>query len=527
MPRKNRVGAIDCETDPFLFDRIPEPFSWGLVMDDGSRYLTWGKRCTRKIVDILLELPPCKVYAHNGGKFDFHFLLPYINIDQDIKIINGRFATIKIGDVELIDSFLLMPFALAKFRKTEIDYKLFEADVRNKHKKTIQAYQLDDCFDLLDLITGFKKIVGNKLTIGGAAFHQLKKLGYPIPELSEGHDTNFRRFYYGGRTEVFEGGDFNGNFDFYDINSAYPYAMMFPHPIGPMYTMIKRLPALSKLGPQFFIVDAYSNGALPYRDKDKLTFPRDELLRTYYVTGWEIKAGIETNTIIIDKIHTIFKPAITTDFKLYVDKFHELKQEADAKDDKIGRLAYKYLLNSGYGKYATDPRKFKNYRFSVLGDFIPDMTLEGDYGDLTLWSESTYNGEGFFDVAVSASITGFVRAYLWRAICASKRPLYCDTDSLLCAKFGGKKGANLGDWEKEATITRAYIAGKKLYGFYSKEAFKNNEEKGWKIASKGARLSLSEIRQVCKGKTILWKNDAPSFHIKKAPDFIKRKIKST
>ena len=142
MPRKNRVGAIDCETDPFLFDRIPEPFSWGLVMDDGSRYLTWGKRCTRKIVDILLELPPCKVYAHNGGKFDFHFLLPYINIDQDIKIINGRFATIKIGDVELIDSFLLMPFALAKFRKTEIDYKLFEADVRNKHKKTIQATSL-------------------------------------------------------------------------------------------------------------------------------------------------------------------------------------------------------------------------------------------------------------------------------------------------------------------------------------------------------------------------------------------------
>ena len=45
----------------------------------------------------------------------------------------------------------------------------------------------------------------------------------------------------------------------------------------------------------------------------------------------------------------------------------------------------------------------------------------------------------FFNLATAASITGFVRAKLWRAICECDRPFYCDTDSLIVNMKGASR----------------------------------------------------------------------------------------
>ena len=172
--RKNRrrIGTLDFETDPFKAGRVPRPFAAGVYFNETEKTIIWGLGCETVLADYLREMPDCDLYAHNGGKFDFFYLIPYAN-KGDIKIINGRIVSMQIGNVKLIDSYPLMPFPLAAYRKTKIDYKLFEENRREKHKDKIISYLIDDCRDLFNLITGFKNIVGNKLTSGRQRWRKL------------------------------------------------------------------------------------------------------------------------------------------------------------------------------------------------------------------------------------------------------------------------------------------------------------------------------------------------------------------
>lgn len=512
--RKLPEGVLDSETDPFIFERIPEPFAWGLYID-GAYYQTWGINCTRDIVDIIRDFPECILYAHNGGKFDFHFLLPYADTGS-IKIINGRIAKFNIGGVTLIDSYLLMPFALGQYQKVTIDYEKFEETVRELHKKEITHYLQHDCLFLYDLLKGFKKIVGNKLTIGGAAFQQMKALGIKIEKLGQAHDVEFRKFYFGGRVQAFKPGSHYKTINIIDIKSAYPTAMQHDHAAGLQYVNKSELP--DKAGPWFALIDADSRGALPLRnEKGGLDFPNG--INTFYATGWEIIAGIETGTLDVLEVYNVWIPLERINFNEYVNKYYNLRKQAKADGDKIKTLAYKYLLNSGYGKFATDPAKFKDYE---LIDYEDNLCGDGfshviDYGAISLWERDAFDENGFFDVATAASITGWVRAYLWRSICACDGVYYCDTDSIFCDSHSVDIGPDLGQWEVEGVASELHIAGKKLYA----AKLPGN----WKIASKGARLTEQEIIAICAGNTVKWQNAAPTYSISKGVNFTQRNIK--
>ena len=68
-----RIATIDAETDPFKKGRVPKPFLWGWF--DGKDYREFTD--TRKAV-AFIKKQNCICYAHNGGKFDFHYLLAYL-----------------------------------------------------------------------------------------------------------------------------------------------------------------------------------------------------------------------------------------------------------------------------------------------------------------------------------------------------------------------------------------------------------------------------------------------------------------
>lgn len=517
-----KIGTLDFETDPFSKGQHVYPFA-GCVYIDDHHHVTWGVDCVADLVSVLNSLPDCKIYAHNGGKFDFHFLLDYANRDN-VKIINGRIAQLQIGNCVLIDSFLLMPFGLAAYSKTEIDYSKFVVKLREKNKVEIIEYLKDDCKKLHELLTGFLAVTGNKLTIGSAAFAAQKKMGVIIPECGEQHDIRFREFYFGGRCQAFKTGVFEDEpFDYVDINSAYPAAMLEPHPAFTGYAYSDSFD-IDELGANFVTVRAVSRGAFPVRiPGESLAYPDDDITRVYNITGWELKAAIETDSIEILDVLEFRKPKKLINLRAFVETYYQKRLDAEARGDLISKMAYKFLLNSGYGKYATDPREFQDWVIADAGDIVAGHDYHSTVGRTAFWTKSAYHGRGWYDVATSASITGLVRANLWRAIKTVDTAHYCDTDGILC-KSGAKLpfSKKLGEWKLEGVGTEFVIAGKKIYGV----TFDENGKKVQKTACKGARLSYNEIVEVARGGTVRHLKDAPSFSVKYGQRPVERNIRS-
>lgn len=544
--REKIILTLDAETDPFKHGDIPEPFLWGL--DDGESCVTFWGEAEKIKKDLLLELSTYPkgtiVYAHNGGKFDFHFLLDCL--DPELMIINGRIAVATLfgGQIELRDSYLLIPLPLATFDKIEIDYDKMKKENRDRYKDEITIYLRKDCRILHEIVTRFIDRFGLNLTLAGTAIKELKKTGYNVPSTSQRYDDKFRPFYYGGRVQTFKTGSFiatDSPFIFADINSAYPTAMMQRHWFGTEYFSTTELPARDKLGPCLITLDAVARGCLPFRGHDnKLYFPDDNETRRYNVTGWEILAGLDTDSLEIKNVILCYRPLLTENFEGYISKWFKEKAEAKGKDFLAYQFA-KLMQNSAYGKFGQDGRRFSKFCILPVGEW-PDLIL-GKNGeplpmsDTEQWqfhsdTETGYTffkrsdpSDKFYNVPVAASITGWVRAYLWRNIHASEGVMYCDTDSIICEKFNGVVGKELGQWEIEAELSEVHIAQRKMYACRKTPVSDIGPVNAVKVATKGVRLTFDQIKNaVSTGSVIEYERDAPTFSVKHGARFVSRKI---
>jgi len=585
MGRKKRSICVgDAETDPFVWGESVEPFVFGFY--DGDNYEEfWGDDCVPRFVEHIID-KHAYCYFHNGGNFDFYFLLEHL--DPELFCIKTRIAKATIGQCELRDSFLILPLPLAAHKKDEIEYWKMAREHREHHRSEISNYLYSDCLHLYEWVKKFTDRFGTRLTLPSVAIKELRATGYEVPRTREDQDARYRPFYYGGRTQAFKVGRFDGPIQYYDINSAYPYAMLFKHPRGQDALVLDKFPNHS--APYFAVIDAISHGALPLRNADRsLDFPSDDEIRTFHATHWEIQAGLETKTLWVKKIHRVYVFTDIADFEPFVTKYYGEKLEAKLNGDKDTELHAKLLLNGCYGKFGQDARNFKDYLLTELGA-VPDEALDeprklfghgydyeiNEHGEMVppedankvngqpdydlmkdrgwiktgetetdhaVWEKSN-PGEWFFNVATAASITGFVRAYLWRAICRSKDVLYCDTDSIMAKEFDGPTGNELGQWSREDSFKHIWIGGKKLYAAISENdgstaPFKTrydedinmrvpilHDDKQWVTASKGTRLTPLEIQRIVENQeTVTWYNKGPSFSLTQGTTWTHRQIK--
>lgn len=516
--RKKTIATIDAETDPFKFGRVPAPFCWGFYSGDTYQSF-WGDNCTEQLIEFLQDESDLIIYAHNGGKFDFFYMIEYL--DEELFLIDGRIAkaTLFGGRIEIRDSWLILPLPLSAMEKDETDYSTFERHCREKHRKDILNYLYGDCRYLWEWVTRFIDEYGNGLTLAGTAFKQLKKTGYVVGKTFDQYDSLFRQFYYGGRVQCFEVGAFKGDFQYVDINSAYPWAMKMPHWHGGGYRETFRFPEGDN-GSWFAKIRAKSYGALPLRENNKLYFPDDGIEREYFVTGWEILAGLKTKTLEIVKINRVYVPNAKQCFTEYVDKFFAIKKHAEEIGDKALRQFAKLFLNACYGKFGQDGRKFKKNSLQEVGDWPEGDGWEPDecFMDGYMMFSKPDPVDSFYNVSTAASVTGCVRAYLWESICSTDRPMYCDTDSIICENFGGDMGKELGQWDLEAEASEAYIAQRKMYALKTKSGPN-------KKACKGVNLSYDEIKDgIVNKKILLNEKIAPSFNLKYGARFQARTV---
>lgn len=571
--RQASFATVDAETDPFHNcqdlecakchggGRLPMPFLWGIYFGATDEYFQF---------DTVLELAAWFVererthggtlfYAHNGGKFDYHFFRDEINSDENILIINGRLAKFKVGAHEFRDSLNIFPNTRLKDFgiKSEIDYAKMESSVRYTHIDEIGAYLKQDCVGLWGVIARYRKDYGKQLTQAGASMRVWTKMsGREPPRQTRQQYLSLKPYYYGGRVQCFESGVKRTDFEVYDINSAYPFAMLHSHPISTVPIEIEKLPVRNaEIGPTLITLRCVSHaGALPYRQNNELFFPEDEgTVREYHVTGWEFQAALDHDTLTHIDIRRVFKFPEVINFKEYIHYFFGIREECRKCGDVAGRTFGKYFMNALYGKFGANCENYAEY--VIASDDSQEEWIEKGYikykpwGDRTLMVRNPTEDElddiqgkwRYYNVATAASVTGFVRSYLYRALCKSNGAIYCDTDSIKARGFGQiSNGTQLGEWKHEFTGDYFAIAGKKLYADHIKgrpwtydPKEEDDKKKNWKIASKGANLAglvdaPQLIEKIAQGEDYQYNPEVPTFSFwRDTPIFVPRDLRAT
>lgn len=542
MPRP--FWVIDCETDPFKVGRIPQPFIWGAYGGKDHDYLTFDH--VWQLVDFFKDQKSV-VYAHNGGKFDYHYLRDYINKGEAISIISGRLSKFRIGVCEFRDSMNILPVPLAAFKKDLIDYSIMEADKRDDplYRREILHYLQNDCRYLHELITEHRKENGIVLTQASASMKKwLKESKTPRPKQSALQFEILKPYYYGGRVQCFTSGAAHKKFKVVDINSAYPRAMLEAHPFSTTPMILDHLPRDGDLHKAMITVHGVAKGCFPWRnEKDKgLYFPDDEkTVREYHITGYELIAALKHDAFKIFKVGDVHYFPESVNFKEFILTNWDRRAQAKRDNNDALSLIVKLLMNSLYGKFASDYSKYFDYLL-CHNDDIHRYLGEGYETDAE-WENAVWlmrrviseEKQKFYNIATAASITGYVRAMLFEAMQVVHNPLYCDTDSFAVEDIGQlPMGDGLGEWKDEGDFDHYAIAGKKTYAFhkagtpFADDLDDAGNYKNYKVACKGVDLSPNEILNVANGKIQKFASQVPTYSVKRqSPLFIDRRVSAT
>jgi hypothetical protein len=587
--RLQHLAVLDMETDPFENDRQEiHPFCAELYSDQFGSIVIWDENYESLIEKIYAEIEALPdaytIYAHNGGKFDFMFFVHKLR--GTVRFKGRAIMSAKIGSHELRDSLHILPEKLAAWKKDKFDYSKMLKCNRRKFRDEILTYLHSDCVYLFDFIKRFTKEFGLKISIGQAAFAELKK-HYRIAPIKETMDTALRPYFLGGRVECIAGkGVFYSDkqrnpYKLYDVNSMYPHVMAScKHPITGNYVWHRGQPNDNT----FFIdLNCKSYGAF-FQRQENGDLSADECEGRFQTTIWEYNTALKYDLIENVKINWCIDNSDCTTFADFVVPMYLRRQETKAQMEilrKTGKeqtpeyeelkkenIFLKYLLNNAYGKCAQNPRKYKEYHYTDHDTKPPkewfefligaDDELQHEYGmpiercDLfDVWARPA-PGSRYNNVGTAASITGAARAILLEAKQNAIDPIYCDTDSLICRDLKAPLSETLlGAWKIEDTFDSIVIIGKKTY-CCAVSGKPDCAEGRLKVRSKGVDLRVRPLRsgfeaadpteaewrianeatwdrylKILDDETITVTNKAPTFNKLGQQEYLTRRIRAT
>lgn len=544
--RLSNIAVLDMETDPFDKEKQTKilPFCACLYSDNFEPVIIWEENIERFVAAVIsaIEALPEEytIYAHNGGKFDYMFLIHKLRGKISFK---GRgIMSAKIGRHEIRDSFHIIPEKLAAYQKEAFDYEKMRKGKRRKFKQEIIDYLVSDCRYLFDIVKGFLNTFGLKISVGQAAMCELRK-HYKVGCLGEAADASLRNYFFGGRVECLSGrGHYVGDYNLYDVNSMYPFVMAnYQHPISSDYTRRTRGGVNEKT--VFVELDCENHGALVKRNGNNETSAVEKRGR-FLTTIWEYEAARELGLIENVRIVSCIDNAERSDFSKFVVPLYEKRLETKGllkrlKDDtpeymeaKRDDIFTKLLLNNAYGKFAQNPRRFKESMITEAYADCPEGYASDhpafECPDYAIWQRPSPN-KRFNNVGTAASITGAARAVLMRAIANSTDPIYCDTDSLICRDLRNVEidAIKLGAWDIEARFSEVIITGKKQYA--CRVAGVEAGQKGeFKLRSKGVSgLVWGDFVKMLDGQIIETVNAAPTFNKTGKQFYMTRKVRAT
>lgn len=572
--RKRCVAVLDTETDPFdhKLKTAVYPFLAVLYSDQFSPIIMWEldhDKLVERIISEIEALPDqYTIYAHNGGKFDFLFLIHKIR--GNVKFKGRGIMCARVGAHELRDSFHIIPEKLASYQKDVFDYSKLTKGRRNHFREEIIRYCLNDCKYLFDIVKKFVDGFGLKISIGQAAMSELKT-HYEWEHFSSGWDGYVRSWYFGGRVECLKGaGHFKRDYKLIDVNSLYPDVMArYQHPVGGFHDYeITGGPIRENT--IFIELWCKNNGAFIGRDENGLLTSRIKA-GVFKTTIWEFNVAVKYGLISDINIIQCLDCAKRTDFSkfvlpLYSNRLLTKASLADMKkqglegsakfiDFKKDDIFYKLLLNNAYGKFCQDPRRYREHYITDPGETPDDKwwksVYELGYPECEQWLQPIFENERYWiwskpspsfrynNVGTGASITGAARATLLEALQHTINPIYCDTDSIICTGWNERQlrihQTELGAWDLEDEFSEVIISGKKLYSVWHKtpkhrsaDDLERGLEPCYTIKSKGtAGMTWAQMLSLLSGETVSLPNKAPTLTKFGRQSYIVREIRRT
>jgi hypothetical protein len=478
------------------FEWVPETYEFRVGgVYDGNSYRSY--RSVGGFLDGELTASTAGLwyFAHYGGMADINFILPEL-VKRGSYSARGASsgssvicATIKRGRYSwhLLDSFWLLKDSLAKIGKwigepkgdpwKRLCNESCEADCR-KHAKEWYAeapmaelieYNRQDCITLWQAIKQFQMTL---LDLGGslkrtqaACAMDLFRRKYLKTEIHTSASINqvAREAYTASRVEVIESTCEQGNY--YDINSSFPYAMTFAQPgsfLGWHETLPDRLMYEPDNTP--FLVDVtilvpeVYIPPLPYRHEGRVFFPTGKWRA--WMSSVDLMLAARAGARIM-RIHEVLEFEPFYDLSDYATDLY--RKRAAASSDSFERIAYKFLLNSLYGKFGEKGEK-QTIWINPPPNVIERLNWESDCKMPGVWIETSDRAVVHEHVPISVNITAIGRRTIYNHIVSGPDVYYLDTDGF-CTTGEFPTGEGLGQLKLEKQIADGRWIAPKLYDY--------------------------------------------------------------
>ena len=520
-PNLKRIAELEAlvEGDISQEGGFERPFLAGMY--DGLKFTSFrGVSCLKTMLFYLLspKFDGMTYYAHNGGAFDWLHFLPALEAcgySFEIMAVQSKIQCLRVKPHKdskkkgwtFLDSYQLIPASLAKITKSfntatvkndKFDYDTHEDD------PLWDEYLEEDCVSLYQSLMAFYEMVEDKLggevgmTTAATAMKTFRRSYQSIPiERHSEHHEFFRDAYYGGRVEIFR--EEVKGLHYYDINSAYPFAMKKDMPIGKLIEW-EGEPAswlLNRIGFAKANVEVPEDTylpILPYRcDKGRLIFPVGKFSGTW--TAIELFAAIEQGA----KVEWLESKWIDAGpiFSDYVDKLYSFRDKSRKGYDESLAYVAKIMLNSLYGKFATNTLREKIIFVSPEDD-PPEGAMPSNPEDpeCPIFMIEEEIDAPYIAPQIAAHITALARLQLHGFMTEGHEKgvlAYCDTDSIqTTANLDHLCGDSLGMLkdEGEGVIYHGTFLQPKLYSLegVGPEVFDDDTPipkwaKGWKACN--------------------------------------------
>ena len=446
-------------------------------------------------------LPPEDlVLSHVGGRYDFLCLLAACGHRGDWRGTCAGASLVSLrarGHAECRDTYAIVPQSLAAWSGMKTDtgltcdcgrdcggYCAIRRDMPAPARRRLAEYCVQDCRALLsawDALLDYADLHdlplchgagGTRRTVGSVSWALAKEYAGAAAYTWGRYDLE-REAYYGGRCEVFR--PYAARLERYDLNSAYPWALTLPVPIGEPSALAgcDAVSAWRDGAPGLYRAVWRSDNdwipPLPRRGRGRLVWAAGDGV------GWYARP--ELAAAIVAGADVTIEAALVYDGEMpvYAELMRRLFDMRQAAGRRWGakcwqRAWVKRIANTISGKLAqgTDSCSIR----------ITDAPEEGwRWLGGRAWAVVTEHIPSCARPAQAAYLTARVRARLLRVLSTSD-PAYCDTDS--CYADSGRPdivGDGLGEWQDEGPADNWIALAPKVYRY--------NIATGAKVKAKG------------------------------------------